>query len=715
MFEVKKFINKLSKFQKIICLFFMFIFVSFSTLFLVIPTLAKPNDNININGQSWNQFIDAESVSTIHLGYATEFSIKSLDAEEMYYLITDEPLTLLELEAETWTAYTTPVDLITEGSYIIYAKFVDEGEPSYANTDLMILNYYNINLDNNTWTNLRSEPNHLYIDGEKTVNIEVVGDLPEIKSIKYYVSNSILNHGDLDSLSSSWSTYTTPITINTIGVYIIYAQIIDNNDKITYINSDYIILDGYTESLTIGRDTSSYLETDPYITNKSTIKLNFNYSNTSSIELLNHTHNLISSIVFPLGTKLTLFDNITENVYEYEISETDNNYINGCAEEKCIYPLTLFKEVGKNNNNLYSEITYFETGITEEDFTIVLDLSNTNITDNFENIKLYMSLYDATSNVRPTLNSTIKKINIYSSISEENANANLYLNTNYGGTSIEFNTNSTTNININSGLSYKYINDFKIIDTTYENKEIGLSVKLVDSEGNIVEKELLKSILFKIDDITYFPEEDNIVRINLNSGIFDVNKTLKITTFENSGILEEGTYYFKISNYISYDGYYYDELGGVELSIPVNVSDNIFNIQYSFGVIMEDQYRIINKADEFSIPFDILQNGELENPNLRISLYKKNQITAYDQNYTLVDLATYVSDALSICENNVYYISTNPIQYIAPEYLYNEFELDLITANFENTGYKFVFELYDDTKKIGTIEKYFIVKGEQNE
>lgn len=712
---MKKGINKTSKIQKISYIFLMFIFISFSILSVVIPTLAKPNGNIQINGHIWNTL--NENVETVYLGANTNFSIESLDAEEIYYLISSEVLSASELNNQTWIQYSSPVMINEEGSYIIYAKLVDNdmAEVSYINTDLLVLDYYSINLDDNSWASLRNELNNLYINEGKNVRIDAKDDLVGIKNIKYYVSNELLSLEDVENLAN-WTLYTEPILINQIGAYVVYARIMDNNDNVAYINSDYIILDGYTEDFIIGRNLSSYLNEEAYITNKSTVTLNFTYFNNAAVELTDFTHNLVSSLVLPLGAKLTLIDRITEKVYIYEVNEIDNNYVNGCGEIDCVYPLTLFKEIGKNDENFYSEMTYYENEVIEESFTVILDLSKTDITSNFENVKVYFALKDTNGNiVRPTLNNTIKSFNIYSEVEGQNASARLYLNTNYSGNAIEFNSDSTTSININSGLAYKYVNDFKVIDTTYENKEMGLAIRLVDSGGNVVEKELLRSILFKIGDVVYHPESDNIIRIKLNTGIEEASKMLKIITFYNNGILKEGTYYFKISNYVSYDGYYYEVLGNDEISIPLNVTDNL-NAPYSFGVIMNDANRVINKETEtVNVPFQILQNGELEQPNIRISLYKKDKVTAYDQNYTMVNLADYVENVLSVCEENVYYVSTNPVQYIAPEFLYNTFELNLITANFENTGYKFVFELYDGTKLIGTIEKYFIVKGEYHE
>ena len=71
----------------------------------------------------------------------------------------------------------------------------------------------------------------------------------------------------------------------------------------------------------------------PYITNKSTITLNYNYMKVSNnIEGL--SHNLVSNILLPKNTKIVLLDHITEKVYEYQILTDEDiyNYDNSCDE-----------------------------------------------------------------------------------------------------------------------------------------------------------------------------------------------------------------------------------------------------------------------------------------------------------------------------------------------------------------------------------------------
>ena len=78
-------------------------------------------------------------------------------------------------------------------------------------------------------------------------------------------------------------------------------------------------------------------------------------------------------------------------------------------------------------------------------------------------------------------------------------------------------------------------------------------------------------MIFKINDERYYPGKDNIVRIALSNEGTNITQTLTIITKEDNVTLKEGTYYLKISNYASYDGYLYEELITSEISIPILV------------------------------------------------------------------------------------------------------------------------------------------------
>ncbi len=695
---------------------------------LFIDDSNDPIASIHVGTYSWNNLSD--ELKTVKLKNNITFSIEEMDAlnpliEKEYY-ISDRKLTNLEIEGITsWEPYSDIVQITDEGSYIIYVKVKATNdindEAKILNTDILVLDLTGasiaIKVNDKEYQTLSLTPGYTYIDRTQTITIEAEDNLSGIKSVGYYITTEVLSNNALNQLSdNNWIDYVDPFVINQYQKYIIYAKVIDNSDYVTFVNTNYIIYDGYTETkLTIGRNENNYLNANNNITNKSTITLNVSYSKNSD-EINGNTHNFVSNILLPLGTKLTLIDKITSKVYEYEvITENDEfNFNNSCSIEdtncikKATYPFTLFNEKGTGSTKKnYTESNYYDNGTIIESFTIVVDLSNTNITKNYENVLMYLELHNSNNiNIRPTLYNTIKPFNIYSTVNGNSSSASLNITTDYVGGNIQFNSNSTTNVNITSSINYKYLNDSKINDTTYENKEVGIVLKIVDNHGLTVNDDYLKNIIVKVGTNEYYPENDNKVHIDLNNGIEDTTKTITIITKENNANLKEGLYYLKISSYVSNDGIYYDNLSDVEVSIPINIVSTYLTTEHSFNISMDDTNRIIDKSSEQqNIQFKVVADGNFTNPSLRVSLYKKDQLTAFNQNYSVEDLKNYISDDLEASSTNLYYISN--LNFDGSE---NTFSLNLIPQNFENNGYKFVFELYNDTKKVGTLEKLFIVK-----
>ena len=131
----------------------------------------------------------------------------------------------------------------------------------------------------------------------------------------------------------------------------------------------------------------------------------------------------------------------------------------------------------------------------------------------------------------------------------------------------------------------------------------------------------------------------------------------------------------------------------------VITNNNKTTTDYEFSISIPDESRIINKKDEnITLSFDIITKN-ITNPTIRVSLYKKDKLTAYDQTYSIVDLKDYTTSSLKSFTSNVYLANVN-----------DTYTLDLIPSKFESNGYKFVFDLYSDNVKINTIEKYFIAK-----
>lgn len=682
---------------------------------------------INIDSYSWNSL--KYVLENYQIDNSITFDIRSLsglntEKQIYYYLNTSTvPLSTDELSNITsWTEYNNAVQIGLTGQYIIYAKIVDDTDITYINTDLITLDLtgptININVNDNTWNTYSNNPSNVYLDRGTSATISAIDLYNEVDEIKYYITNNIIDIATINL--NNFISYTEPLVIDTKGNTIIYVRSTDTKGNVSYANSSMLVYDGYSiKNLEIGMDPPSYNETSYNITDKSIVSINTNYSNSGN-NLSNITHNLISNILLPVNTAITVIDNVNTKVYKFIIPTSEDIYgYNSSCEELNIsckrlatYPFTLFKEVGTNNADKYFvESDYNTNNSINEDFTILLDFSNTNILDNYLSASLYLELHDSTGlTIRPTLYSEIKSFNLLKNSDNSNTYATLNLSTDTELQTINLNNNSTTNINITSKLIYKtyYLNN--IIDTKYENENMGLLVKLVDSSGNTINKDYIKNIRFKIDSNEYYPTSDNLIRINLNNGINDTTKVLSIIVDEDNTTLPSGNYYFKISNYVSYDGEYYDNLGNDEITIPAVIENNNYKNKYSFDVFIEDENRILSKTNpSTNIKLNIIEK-DLNNPNIRVSLYQKDNFTAYDQNYSLVDLQNYVTNTLNSSLNKEYNIFTNMVQYDGTSNTYNYFELNLDMNKFNYGGYRLVFDLYDGNKKVETIDKNFIVK-----
>ena len=613
---------------------------------LAIDDIASPIANIHLGSYTWDNL--GYELNTIKLNSSTAFSIEQVDAlrpfKEVSYYISDKVLTNAEINNLTWIPYENIVEIKDEGKYVIYAKVVDNNDNIYyLNTDLIILDLSGsdvvISMDDKYWQSLTTPTIKNYINESKDITITATDNLSGIKSIEYHLAQEVLTEEQLNN--ASWNTYSDKVTINNQGTYILYVKVVDNADYVTYVNSEYIIYEGYQ---------INQITTSNNITNNSKMILELSYNSNYQYND-SKTHSIITNIALPLNTKLTLIDNNKNKVYTYIIDTLTTTY-----------PLTLFNEVG--STNLFDENNY--TGQINENFTLMIEF---NTVETLEDINITMELNNQDGIIK-TLKQTEKLFNIYDS------ETNITISSNYSN-SIIYNSDSTNIIDIAHNINYGMINGQDIIDTTYAEKIIGLNIKLVDSNDNIVAKEYLKNLTFKVNNKEYSPNNDGIVRIT------DIGNIEITTSIDNSKLLS-GTYYIKIKAISSYDGMYGNEYSN-EITIPVIVTNNI-TTDYGFNVDFN------NVITDGIVNFDITKTGTFTDPYIRVSLYKKQQLTAYNQDYTLIDLGNYTTTSLNKITDNYY---TLPQQ--------------LELTNMQG-GYKFVFELYDGTTKIGTIEKKFIVR-----
>lgn len=676
--------------------------------------------SIHVSSYVWNNFSD--ELNKINFKNNIMFSIEENELsviKSKYYYVSNEILSYDELNnISDWTVYENVLTLNEDNTYIIYSKIVDNNDNIfYMNSDILLLDTNaptgEISVLNKTYNSYFDTLDNIYSGTSFEVSIEYSDNLSGIDSVSYYISNSIMSKESLDNLSN-WTTYNDPFIISDKGVYVIYFKLEDINGNISYINTDFINYNGYmNDKIVIGKNPDNYVSDIFNINNRSIITLNYSFSSDNLVSGDNN-HKIVSNILFPIGTILRIFDNNNNKVYQYKI-ETSNdifNYQNNCSLNNCKseYSFDLFKEVG-GSNKYFIESNYINENQINENFTIQIDLSETDFTNNYMDVLVYIELFNENGDViRSSLINQVNKFNIYSIINYENTNADLYITSDYNNGYLNINSDLTTDITLNTGITYKKINNLDIFDTKYEDMNLGLNIKLVDANNVLVEKNNLKNIIFEYDNQEYVFDNNNEVNIDLGNGINNSTDILSIITSTDNNSLVSGYYNFIVTLYTSYNKYNYTELSDKYIVIPVYVSNQQISSNYGFDIYIDDNDRVISQSlNNKTLSFDIIQYNVV-NPSIKVSLYKKDLLTAYDQSYSLVNIQDYISDSLTIYDGYKYNAINSPLVYDGTKNTYNNFQVNLILNNFEKTGYKFVFDIYDGNKKIGSIEKKIVIK-----
>ena len=643
---------------------------------LYFDDVVNNNSELYISSYMWNSY--SKNLNVYNFTNNIVFMISDIDnvhlTDKYYYVSNNEDvLSKSDLENVLWVEYNDAVIISNEGRYIIYVKTVDNNDNvEYINSDILILDNsgsdITITMGENTYTELMNT--EVYVDSSFNISVSAEDILSGVSTIEYYLSNTRIN----DLTTVNWSTYNNAISVNNTGEYILYVKVVDGCNFISYASTPLIVYDGYIVNnlKPVGFDSGNR------ITNNSSIMFDITYSNNKQLDII---HNIVSSVALPINTKITLLDKTNNKIYEYVV----NN--NGTT-----YPLTSFVEKGKTSSNYYTN-----TQVTNESFTVILDFSNCNIIEDYNNINVYMEGVNNNVVIRPTITKTG-----FTMLSDNNLLLSHNITTNFNG-SINYNSDSISNVLIHNNVTMA-----NAIDTSLSNKKLGLAIRIEDSENNIIESEYLKNIIFKIGDDKYAPDDDNITRINLNTNTTS-DVTLSIITYDGALRLEDGTYYIKIYGYISDDGIYYNNNSLTDaITIPLVVANNTTeNLNYNFNVSSTGDV-IVNKNDVVDYSFRILQDG-LKNPNIKVSMYKKNRLTAYNQEYTLIDMGDYTEAVLDEFIDKIYYVKRNAFSY-SKDKKYNVFNYQLDTSTLDKTCYKFVFDLYSGNTKVESISKYIIVR-----
>ena len=210
-------------------------------------------------------------------------------------------------------------------------------------------------------------------------------------------------------------------------------------------------------------------------------------------------------------------------------------------------------------------------------------------------------------------------------------------------------------------------------------------------------------VSFIYNGITHYPRSDGTVRINLAEKVANVYSTILIDT--SDGNLSGGNYTLKVESFYSPDGIYY----GIESSDECDVPFKIMEKNYGLDIDIDDKYLIIDHETSYNLDgnndfnFNILYSSTLDNPNLRIALFRRTYNNIYDLSYNLVDVKDYLDGTLNTTsDDKVYKFFTNPGSNVNNSYTLKD--------NLKTGTYKLVIYLYDGDVNVGNIYQYFVIK-----
>ena len=394
-----------------------------------------------------------------------------------------------------------------------------------------------------------------------------------------------------------------------------------------------------------------------------------------------------------------MLDMVTNKYYYYIVTEDDVN------SNKYIYKLSDFTVMGSEDAKFdepeATESYYIQDqNLIYENFIFHISFADTNMTEDIRNNTLLIELRDKNEQTLLGVLGIQRDIMIYTVYCNQDATIKLDATIDpenvYLGNKI--------NLDVKTTFTQTVVDSKKVYDTQYFDKKLGIKITIYDANGNQLNNDSLLGINFELDGQKYYPRVDGTTRIKIADKVTDVLARIKINT-ENNTTLATGDYKIKIESFGSSDGIYY----GITASDTIELNFKIINIAYGLKVKTSDEDKIVDKETGItsdgndSIVITLEYSSALANPNIAISLYRRNYTEIFSQDYELVDLKDYTTNTLTATKREKeYVISENPLTNLN---YFLKLKPDLVTGT-----YKLVYKLYDGDVYVGEAYEYMIIK-----
>ena len=497
----------------------------------------------------------------------------------------------------------------------------------------------------------------------------------------------------------------------------VLTPIDDLNYKMSYIDINITLSsalyqnDFYEAAITPGQEFGLFTTTETTITNKSAFSTyyslyieNFseskyyqNYKDYNRVLVSRDKYN--NPYIFPVNTKLTMLDMVTDKYYYYIVTEED------VKQNKYVYNISDFIAMGSNDGN-YDEKSacdnYYnkDKDLTYENFIFHVNFADSSLSNDIDQNTLLMELRDTDNQTllgvlgiqRDTMKYTVyNNRDATIKLSGELTPETLYLG-------------NTLNLNVTTNFTQTVVNSKTVYDTQYFEKKLGIKISIYDNNGNRLNSDSLFGVNFELDGKLYYPRIDGTTRICIADKVTDILARLKLNT-QNNKTLATGDYKIKIESFGSSDGIYY----GLTASGQIELDVRIINSSYGLKITTEDKLKIVDKDTGFTMNGNanfmskIEYSSGLQNPNIAVSLYRRDYSDIYSERYNLVDFADYVKTYVSpTAREKEYVVSVKPAKEFNVAYVLKD--------NLVSGTYKLVYKLYDNNTYVGEAYEYIVIK-----
>ena len=438
---------------------------------------------------------------------------------------------------------------------------------------------------------------------------------------------------------------------------------------------------GYNGAITPGSQYDLFTTSVTNVTTKSSFSTYFELAQEDFMEIENiekyyeDSYRVFTTeYAFPEGTTITMIDRWNKNNPEYYYyTVTAGDY----SANKVEYKFSDFRTMGSSNEKYKEKEVRENYYITEnginyqyENFIFIVNFENANFTDIVEgqslitkdqHFRIYLKADDPetgrTEILFGLLDAQIDAMvyGIYDTESTIEIEADLNKRRVFLGSELLLDVDTIYNVK-------KGEQSVIIYDTRYFDKKLGIKItffeKNDDGDYEVVNGADLLGTYFELNGERYYPRADGTTRIKIAELVSNASSTIKIVT-ENSSI-STGEYQIKVESFGSADGIYY----GIEASDSTVVNVEIINDLFGLNSTLPEKQTIIDKTTGYTLDdegftskdgankleFKVEYLSGLNNPYITVSLYRRNYDenidNPYDNTYTKVDLADYVSDTL---------------------------------------------------------------------